>query len=47
MDAWGEAPPWTRPFLEFRRDAYAAASDPRLAAAESDLQEYLDAETSE
>jgi hypothetical protein len=40
-DAWRAFPPWTRGFLEFRRDAYAAAHDPRLAQAECELREFI------
>ncbi len=46
VDAWGKWPMWTRPFLKYRRDAYAAAGDPRLAQAETDLKRFLrDAES--
>jgi hypothetical protein len=34
-------PGWTLAFLEFRRDAYRQANDPRAAAAERDLQDFL------
>jgi spermidine synthase len=40
-DAWGPWPPWSRPYLEFRRDAYAEAGDPRLASAQADLDLFL------
>jgi hypothetical protein len=33
--------PWTESFLRLRRDCYAATGDPRLPAAERDLNEYL------
>ena len=41
IDAWGEWPPWTRSFLEFRRNAYAAAHDPRLPRAQADLDAFI------
>lgn len=40
-DGWGRWAPWSRPYLEFRRQAYADAHDPRLADADRDLQEFL------
>jgi hypothetical protein len=33
-------PPWNRPFLEQRRNCLTRAEDPRLAAAQADLDEY-------
>lgn len=39
-DAWGRWAPWSREYLEFRRDAYKDAGDPRLAAAEADLDQF-------
>jgi hypothetical protein len=40
-DAWGKSPPWTRNFLDFRRDAYADTRDPRLQAAQEDLDTFM------
>jgi len=40
-DAWGRWYPWSRPYLEFRRDAYQAAGDPRLPLALAELAEFL------
>jgi len=39
-DAWGALSPWTSGFLRFRRDAYAAGGDPRVALATADLEEF-------
>ena len=41
VDAWGRWPHWTRVFLEFRRDAYAAAHDPRLGTAQAELDDFV------
>lgn len=40
-DAWGPYPPWTRAYLEFRRNAYVAAHDPRAAQAQSELDQFI------
>ena len=36
--------PWDVDLLTLRRDCYAATNDPLLAAAERDLQKYIDLE---
>lgn len=40
-DAWGPFPPWTRPYLEFRRDAYQAVHDSRAGTARDELEAFL------
>jgi len=40
-DGFGRHPPWTRSFLEFRRDAYRDAGDPRLGQAQRELDQFL------
>ncbi len=40
--AYEPHPPWNRAFLEYRQAAYAAAGDPRAAAARRDLERFVD-----
>jgi hypothetical protein len=44
VDAFGEHVPWSGNFLALRRDCYQAVNDPRLGAAQRDLNDYLSAE---
>src|SRR5688500_1657898 len=44
VDAFGEHVPWSGSFLALRRDCYQAIKDPRLDAAQRDLDDYLSAE---
>ena len=44
VDAFGEHVPWSGSFLALRRDCYQVTRDPRLDAAQRDLNEFLAAE---